>query len=262
MSRLPAFDPAAILSAVTPGPRVREQVGRITDLIFPHHHLDGGAALQTGLSAEAWSNVRFLEAPVCDGCGAAFEFDPGQRCAACEAKPFAFSRARAACVYDEVSKGLILRFKHADRVELGRLFARWLTRAAAELIEQADAIAPVPLHPARLLRRRYNQAAEIARPLAAATRRQYLADAMVRRRATDSQGARSRSGRRRNVQGAFEVSATGALQVKGRRILLIDDVLTTGATAEACTRALMLAGARAVDLAVVARVPGARDLTI
>lgn len=215
-----------------------------------------------GFSAEAWSRITFLDGPVCDGCGAPFSYDPGDRCAACLAKPRAFDAARAACLYDERSRDPILKLKHADRVDLAPMLARWISRAARELIEEADAITPVPLHPLRLLGRRYNQAAEIARPLARMTGTPYLPDALVRRRATETQGGKSGSGRRRNVAGAFEVPAGRRPQVEGLRILLIDDVLTTGATAEGCARALKAAGAARVDLAVLARVQAAPGLTI
>jgi ComF family protein len=197
-----------------------------------------------------------------DGCGAPFEYDVGERCAACLAQPRAFARARAACLYDDASRDLILKFKHADRTDLARLFSRWIGRAAADLLAEADAVAPVPLHPTRLLHRRYNQAAEIARPLARAHRLSYLADSLVRARRTESQGGKSGSGRRRNVVGAFVVPQGRKRHVEGRRILLIDDVLTTGATAEACARALLTAGARAVDVAVVARVREAANISI
>lgn len=222
------------------------------------------ASAAAGLHAGAWSRIVFLEDPVCDGCGAAFEYDGGDfasdRCAACMGSPYVFARARAACVYDDASRGLILRFKHGDQQQFAGLFARWLSRAAAPLIAEADAVAPVPLHPTRLLARRFNQAAEVARPLARASAREYLPDALVRRRATRTQGGRSARGRRLNVASAFAVTEAGARQVRGRRILLVDDVLTTGATAEACARALLDAGARAVDLAVIARVRNAREM--
>lgn len=256
------LDRAAVLEALKPGARVREAVRRVTDAVFPQHRFDGARALETGMSPEAWAKVVFLEAPVCDGCGAPFEFAVPERCAACQARPFVFARARAACLYDDASRELVLRFKHADRVDLAPLFAGWIGRSAAELIEVADAVVPVPLHRLRLMKRRYNQAAEIARPLARRAGLEYLPDALERKRRTDSQGSKSGSGRRRNVQGAFEVPEARRKQVKGRRILLIDDVLTTGATADACARALIKAGARAVDLAVVARVPQPKDLTI
>ena len=233
------------------------------DLIFPPQALDGGAApMAGGLSAETWSRIHFLDGPVCDGCGAPYEYDQHGRCAACTARPHAFDAARAACLYDEVSRDPILKLKHADRLDLAPLFARWLSRAARPLIEEADALAPVPLHPMRLLHRRYNQAAEIARPLSVLTGVAYLPDALVRRRATESQGGKSGSGRRRNVAGAFEVPPSRAAQVAGKRILLIDDVLTTGATAEGCARALKRAGAVRVDLAVIARVKERPGLTI
>jgi ComF family protein len=254
----------AFLDAVKPGARVRAAIGRAADALFPPHSFDPGARPQSsGYSAEAWSRVVFLEAPVCDGCGLPFEYDlgPGARCPACQARPFAFARARAACLYDEASKDLILRFKHGDRTEFAALFARWIGRSAAELIAEADAVAPVPLHPVRLLKRRYNQAAEIARPVAGRAGLEYLPDVLVRSRRTDSQGGKSGSGRRRNVQGAFEVPEARAKRVKGRRVLLIDDVLTTGATVNACARVLLKAGARAVDVAVVARTSAGKDVS-
>jgi ComF family protein len=229
-------------------------------------HDQPGPAGGAGLSPDGWSRVIFLEAPVCDGCGAAFAYDGGaladDRCAACQVSPYGFQRARAACVYDEASRDLILKYKHGDHQEFAPLFARWITRSAAELLADADAVAPVPLHPMRLLSRRFNQAAEIARPVARAAGLAYLPDAMVRTERTDTQGGKSARSRRLNVRKAFAVSAAGRRQVRGRRILLIDDVLTTGATAEACARVLIEAGARAVDLAVIARVRNARELTI
>ena len=244
------------------GLRTRALIGRALDWIYPPQALDGGARpLSGGLSAQAWSRIHFIADPLCDGCGAPFEFDPGARCAACQSRPRAFGRARAAVIYDEASRDLILQFKHADRLDLAPLLAGWIGRSAAELIAEADAIAPVPLHPLRLMRRRYNQAAEIARPLARQHGLTYLPDALILKRATGTQGGKSGSGRRRNVAGAFVVPKGREKQVAGRRILLIDDVLTTGATAEACAKAFLQAGAACVDLAVVARVreadPGA-----
>ncbi len=204
------------------------------------------------MSADAWRRITFISDPACWGCGTPFEYDVGARCAACQAKPRAFARARAACVYDEHSRGLILQLKHADRPELGALFARWLNRAAADLIAECDAIVPIPLHRSRLFRRRYNQAAEIARPLSRLCGAAYLPDALARRRPTASQGGKSASGRARNVAAAFAVPNPAL--VAGKKLLLIDDVLTTGATAQGCARALLAAGAMSVDLAVVARV--------
>lgn len=235
-------------------------------ILPPMAHDSREATAAAGLTPDAWSRIVFLEAPVCDGCGAAFEFDGGvfaeDRCAACLARPYAFGRARAACVYDEASRGLILRFKHGDQQQFAPLFARWIARAGADLLAEADAVVPVPLHPFRLLSRRFNQAAEMARPLARAAGRDYLPDALIRTTHTLSQGGKSARGRRLNVKAAFAVTEAGRRRVRGRRILLVDDVLTTGATGEACARVLIEAGARSVDLVVIARVRTARELTI
>lgn len=242
-------------------PRLKHAATHMLDLVLPPRPLNEAAGARgpvqsVGLTAEAWSRIAFIEAPVCDGCGAPFEYDlgAGARCAACQARSPSFDHARAACLYDETSRDLILKLKHADRTDLAPLFARWLTRAAADLLPDIDAVVPVPLHRARLLSRRYNQAAEIARPLARRAGLDYLADALVRRRATQSQGGKSGSARRRNVAGVFVVPASRRRQVQGRRLLLIDDVLTTGATVEGCARALKAAGAARVDVAVIARV--------
>ncbi len=236
--------------------RLRAPGRALLDLILPPRALDHGAATQTpGLSAEAWQRIHFLEAPVCDGCGVPFEHDLGEgvRCAACSSRPRVFSRARAACLYDDASRELVLQLKHADRTELAGLLTHWLSRAAAELIEEADLIVPVPMRALRLLRRRYNQAAELARPLARRWRKPYAPQVLMRLKG-DSQAGKSASGRRRAVAGAFQVPARCKAQVEGRRVLVVDDVMTTGATAEACARTLLRAGARAVDVAVVARV--------
>jgi ComF family protein len=228
----------------------------LADLILPPRGLDGSGPVQSpGLPVDAWTRIRFLEDPVCDGCGAPFEHGQGDaRCSACLARPRRFGRARAACLYDDASRDLILQLKHADRTDLARLFTAWLGRAAAELIGEADAVVPAPLHRWRLFRRRYNQSAEIARPLAARHGLAYLPDALQRLRNSDSQAGKSATGRRRNVAGAFTVAPARRPQIDGRRILLVDDVMTTGATAEACARALLRAGAAAVDVAVIARV--------
>jgi ComF family protein len=207
-----------------------------------------------GLTADAWRRIAFIEAPVCDGCGAPQPYAAAERCPGCLTRRRAFDRARAAVAYDDASRDLVLKLKRADRTDLAGLFALWLSRAARDLIEDADMVVPVPLHRARLIGRRFNQAAEIARPLARRAGLAYRPDVLIRRRDTPSQGGRSASGRRRNMQAAFATPRRAWPKVAGQRILLIDDVLTTGATAEACARVLKAAGAAAVHLAAVARV--------
>ena len=192
----------------TPGSRMKSIAGSLLDLILPPMTLDGGArSLTGGLSADTWSRITFIDDPACMGCGTPFEYDLGEgvRCADCMAKPRAFSRGRAACLYDDASRGVILQLKHADRTDLAPMLARWISRSARDLLEDADAIAPVPLHRGRLLGRRYNQAAEIARPLGRLAGVAYLPDALARVRDTASQGGKSGGGRRRNVAAAFAV---------------------------------------------------------
>lgn len=228
------------------------------EVVLPPQALDGarkaGPVLTRGLTAEGWGRVTFIEAPVCDGCGAPQPYETGARCTACLARRRAFDRARAAVLYDEASRDLILKLKRADRTELAGLFALWLGRAASDLIADADVVVPVPLHPMRLIQRRFNQAAEIARPLARRAGLTYLPGALVRRRNTPSQGGRSGSGRRRNVAAAFAAPKQAWPRLVGRRVLLVDDVITTGATAEGCARVLKAAGAACVHVAAVARV--------
>ncbi|MCI3180549.1 amidophosphoribosyltransferase [Caulobacter sp. CCUG 60055] len=247
-----------------PGPYAKAALRGALDLIFPPMLLDGGGvAASSGLSGEAWSRISFLDRPVCDGCGAPYAYDLGPvRCAVCLTRPRAFDRARASCLYDDASRDLILQFKHGDRADLARLFAAWIGRAASDLLADADMVTPVPLHWRRLLRRKYNQAAEIARPLARRAGAAYQPGLLVRARAGESQGGKSATGRRRNVAGAFAVPERCKARLAGARVLLVDDVLTTGATAEACARALKAAGAAAVDLAVVARVKEVEATTI
>lgn len=252
---------AFVIFTMIAAPNLRAAAGRALDLLLPPRALDEAtgkpASVQShGLSAESWGRIAFIDAPFCDGCGAPFEYDlgPGVLCVACQIRRPSFDRGRAACLYDEYSRDLILKLKHADRTDLSGLFARWLARAAADVLVEVDAVVPVPLHRARLLARRYNQAAEIARPLARAAAKAYFADALIRRRPTASQGGKSGDARRRNVAGVFAVPKAWRRKIEGKRLLIVDDVLTTGATVEGCARALKAAGALGVDVAVIARV--------
>ncbi|HET6161760.1 MAG TPA: ComF family protein [Dongiaceae bacterium] len=239
-------------------PALRRSASWLLDAILPPRCLKCGEIVGDpgALCGPCWSALKFLTAPCCACCGLPFEFEMGEGslCGACTAERPLYDRARSALTYDDASRDLILRFKHADRIDGAATFASWMARAGAELVSAADIIAPVPLHRWRLVRRRYNQAAILANTIGRARGKLVIPDLLVRRKATESQGHLGRSQRRRNVAGAFALHPQRAQVATGARILLIDDVLTTGATAEACARALRNAGASAVDLLVLARV--------
>ncbi len=201
--------------------------------------------------------MSFIDGPLCARCGMPFDIDPGGEtiCGPCHAKAPDFDRARALFRYDDASKALILRFKHGDRLDSAPAFARWLERTGRPLMAEADLIVPVPLHRGRLWKRRYNQAAILAKGLARLSSRPHDPLLLHRSRATPSQGEMpSAKARRRNVQRAFAVPVAKAARLNGQNILLVDDVFTTGATLNACARALKRAGAARVDALTLARV--------
>lgn len=208
------------------------------------------------LSATAWAALQFIDDPVCARCGAPFGHDFGEDsiCARCAADPPDFDRARAAVVYDDASHGLIVSFKHADRTELAPMLAGWLIRAGRSLLIPGAVIMPTPLHRGRLFSRRYNQAAMLAASVARQTGAVFEPLALARIRATPPQKSLSPEARQRNVAGAFAVRPAKTGVVAGAHIIIVDDVLTTGATLSACARALKKAGAARVDALVLARV--------
>jgi ComF family protein len=245
----------------------RQGAGRALDVLFPPLCVGcrGRISEAHSLCAACWNTIAFIEGAVCARCGTPFEVDPGDEtlCAACHASPRDFMRARALLRYDEASKPLILRFKYGDRLDQAPAFARWLERTGRPLFSDADLIVPVPLHRWRLWKRRYNQAAILGERLARLCGRPCDPLALERKRPTKSQGEMtSAKARRRNVLGAFGVPAAKLTQIKQRNILLVDDVFTTGATLDACARALKRAGAARVDALTLARVvrPASSDI--
>jgi len=217
------------------------------------------------LCAECWRSISFLDGPACVRCGLPFELDPGSEtlCAACHAESPAFDMARSVLRYDDASKKPILALKRADRLDLVPAFARWLDRAGRDMLIEADVLVPVPLHRRRLWTRRFNQSALMAQRLAKLSGKAVDPLVLERIRPTPSQGEMpSAKARRRNVRGAFRIAPKRADAVRGRTILLIDDVFTTGATVSACARALKRAGARKVLVLTLARVVRAAAVTI
>lgn len=207
------------------------------------------------LCPSCWSKIRFIDRPHCAACGVPFEFEMGEGalCGACVRSRPEYDRARAVIVYDEDSRGLILSFKHGDRTDAAPALARWMVRAGAELIADADLIVPVPLHWTRLFARRYNQAALLALAIGKQSGISVVPDLLVRRKRTSPLGKLGASARHKTVRHAFTIQPRKVSIVTGRRVLLIDDVHTTGSTVNACSHVLLRAGAEAVDVLSVAR---------
>lgn len=207
------------------------------------------------LCAVCWSGLPLIERPYCERLGTPFAIDlgPGLLSPAAIADPPVFDRARAACRFDGTARELVHRLKYGDRTELALTLGRMMAQAGHELLGEAEIVAPIPLHRSRLWSRRFNQAAALADVIARQAGRPLAPMLLARVRRTRRQIGLSRSQRADNLQGAFRVPQATRPQVEGRRVLLIDDVLTTGATANAAARALLRAGARAVDVLTFAR---------
>lgn len=215
-------------------------------------------ATQGSLSPKAWQALNFISDPICTCCGLPLEIsmkDMGELlCGGCTAFPKTYRRARSAVAYDDASRGLILGFKHGDQLHLTLTFIPWLKTVGGELLQDADLLVPVPLHWRRLIKRRYNQSAVIAQRLSRETGLAYVPEALKRIRHTPVQGHLSARERYKNVSKAFSVDLKQRDVIKDKKIVLIDDVYTTGATVEECAGALYAAGAARVDVLTVARV--------
>ena len=209
-----------------------------------------------GVCAECWAKLSFIAPPYCPRLGIPFVYDPGPDMLSMEAisNPPAYARARAAVRYDDVARTLVHALKYQDRTDLAPAMGRWMARAGHELLGEADVLVPVPLHWRRAWRRRYNQSGALARVIERQTGVKVAPEALRRIRPTEQQIGLSRTQRASNVQGAFKVETDRQFLIAGRRVVLIDDVLTSGATVDACARALLRAKAASVDVLVFARV--------
>ena len=207
------------------------------------------------LCTECWKQMRFITAPLCNHCGHPFEFAMGEGalCAACIADEPPYHKARAVLRYDDKSRRHVAGFKFYDATQLAPMLATWMARVAREFATDADLIVPVPLHRRRLLMRRYNQSAMLAYGLGRELNVTVLPDGLMRLKYTPPQAGLTRAQRLNNVQGAFRVNPKMQPRIKGAKVILVDDVITTGATIHACTKALLKAGAGEVYVLTLAK---------
>ncbi|MCG7393556.1 ComF family protein [Microvirga sp. ACRRW] len=227
-------------------------------LVYPPSCIacQGATGEPHGLCAHCWAGIRFIERPFCERLGTPFQVDLGQPLLspAAIADPPVFGRARAVAEYDGTASLLVHRMKYNDRLELARALGTMMTRAGAELLADADVIVPVPLHRWRLWRRRFNQAMALAGIVSRESSVPCDPSLLHRVKHTRRQVGLTKTQRQENLQGAFRVPPEAKAKLKGKRVLLIDDVLTTGSTANAAARALLRGGAASVDILAFARV--------
>lgn len=238
----------------------------LTNFVWPHRsivtgHRHGGDG---PLAAADLAELSFLNGTGCRSCAIPLDIDLGDDnlCGACAAKAPKWDQARAALAYDDVSRQAILELKHAGRRDGLRAMCNWMALAGRDILPETDWLVPVPLHYQRLASRGFNQAAWLTQGVARCTGTLALLDGLSRKRNTPSQGGLTARQRRRNVAGAFEVRKSRYSRIKGTTVTLVDDVLTTGSTLAACTKALTRAGATRVNVLVLARVVSEADYTI
>ena len=237
--------------------RAAAQLG--LNLLYPPSCLacQGATSAPDTLCTACWRQVRFIERPYCERLGTPFARDlgPGLLSPEAMADPPVWARARAVAGFDEgPARQLVYRLKYYDRMEIARPLGRWMARAGVELLEEADLLVPIPLHRIRLANRRFNQSMALASTISGCCGVPVEAFALERAKRSPPQVGLSRIQRAANVQGAFKVPQDRRHLIEGRRIVLVDDVLTSGATSNAAARVLLRAGAAQVDLLVFARV--------
>lgn len=227
-------------------------------MIYPSRCASCGEPVESdfGLCGACWGKTPFITGLVCDTCGTPLpgESDHVEHCDECLAIRRPWSRGRAALVYRDNARRLVLALKHGDRLDLARPAAGWMLHAARDILLPGMVAVPVPAHWTRMLARRYNQAAELGRAVARAGGMEYLPDALIRPRRTPPQENKGREARFAALQDAVRPHPRRGARLEGKRVLLIDDVMTSGATLAACAEAAHAAGACDVFTLVLARV--------
>lgn len=237
--------------------RIKSLGCQLVDLVYPPSCLACRSAIAEhgGLCPNCWRDLRLIERPFCERLGTPFPLDLGVGTLLSPeaiANPPVYGRCRAVAQFEGPARRLVHRFKYGDRLELAGAMGRWMARSGEELLVDADVLVPVPLHRTRLVARRFNQSALLARSISALAGVPVDVDVLRRVKATAPQVGLTRTRRSLNLQGAFKVS--GDVPLEGRAVVLVDDVLTSGATANAAARALLRGGARRVDVLVFALV--------
>ena len=232
-------------------------IAAATNLLFPPRCTlcAGDVDVAHSVCIDCFTKLNLIAPPECARCGSPFAYDMGADavCAECLQSPPPYNAARAAMQYDDASRKLITRLKYADKQDLVPTLAKQIWRSGAALCAQADYIIPVPLHPKRLRERKFNQSALLAYGLSDLCGVPVMADGLLRVENTPPQASLERAERLKNVKRAFRVNHKRAKLLRGASILLVDDVITTGATIHACSKALLGASAKAVYVLTIAK---------
>jgi len=230
------------------------------DTVLPPRCIGSGAIVdaQGMIAPDLWTQLGFISNPQCNICGLPFEFndisDVGLVCGACIENPPRFDIGRSALVYNDASRRLLLRFKYGDTQHAAVPFAKWIHMAGQEHIERADMIIPVPLHWQRLWRRRFNQSALLATALTRISHIPTHLDILKRIRFTGPQKGLSKKNRQKNVRMAFQIDTKFKDSLKGKNVILIDDVMTSGSTLNECSKVLKSRGVKHITALTIARV--------
>ncbi|WP_424930145.1 ComF family protein [Amaricoccus tamworthensis] len=233
-------------------------INSVVNTIFPPRCLACSESTDAphGLCPDCWKDTHFISGDTCCKCGVPLVGEAGEddTCETCQRHPPAWNRGAAALLYNGAGRRMVLALKHGDRLDTVRPLARWMALAGDGVIDRSDMIAPVPLHWRRLLKRRYNQSAELARALSRISGKEARTQLLMRKRFTTPQEKMDRTARAENQSGAFAVNPKELERLQGKAVLIVDDVLTSGSTLSGCAETLLAAGAAEVNVLVLCRV--------
>jgi ComF family protein len=237
--------------------KLKPVLNHLLDIIYPPRCISCGDNVHENgsICAKCWSDINFITNPQCNICGFPFDFEVSADalCSGCIKTKPSFSKARAVFIYDDASYNMIKSLKYHDKTENCAAYARWMSRVGSEMINDTDIIIPVPIHFSKLILRKYNQAALLAHGLAKTSNKKILSNAIIRKKNTKSQAEFSYKERFNNIKGAFKINSEYLDALKNKNRLLIDDVITTGATVEECTKMLLRAKVAKVEVLTLAK---------